>query len=693
MLGETPLGSLQRWELEYHSSSVLLFVDTKDLRALAFKFDKIKHSDEELQALVQLLKQRALPTDMMHVFAYSYKEAAMASEDGWNMYQLEREMARQGVVLGKTPVPPAAPGAPSVTSHSWRICELNESFEFAPSYPQRFVVPVSVEDKDVMKIKSFRSKGRIPALCYWHRPRGTAMLRASQPLVGLTWGRSVEDEKLAAAVGIRVIIDARPKRNAVANQAKGGGYEQIDNYTNCRIEFVNIENIHVMRDSLQRVLQLCRQNMVEASEDWYSQLVATSWLKHVRCVMMGVVATAHCLERERVSVLVHCSDGWDRTAQLTSLTQLLLDPYYRTLQGFAVLVQKEWLSFGHKFNHRCGHLKQRSENERSPIFIQFLDCVWQLQQQYSCSFEFNEDFLSFLADHLYSCLFGTFLHNCEKERVETKASTNTVSVWTAAQRRSKFVNPFYRPNPNVLVPNTDPRCFNLWPYYYRWDRRFVPNESVEDRAREMKQLTQSSSETRVRWLEDKMQDCMSEIERLRKHCADLESVLEISPASSSSSSSASSLRLTASSIALPTSPSAQPPAHFRQESIPPPPPPELLPEPPVVASWAIRSPLVAAAPAAAAAAALDDDDDDDDADHDMMDGSDSDHAAAAHGVPPPPPPPPEHEQKAAPAAIAASPVLAGRTHASLGASRPRVFVPDRVSEEDLPPPPPPPPTD
>lgn len=70
----------------------------------------------------------------------------------------------------------------------------------------------------------------------------------------------------------------------------------------------------------------------------------------------------------------------------------MMDPYYRTMAGFRVLIEKEWLAFGDKFNDRYGDADviASAHEERSPVFTQFIDCVWQLTSQFPHAFEFSE---------------------------------------------------------------------------------------------------------------------------------------------------------------------------------------------------------------------------------------------------------------------------------------------------------------
>jgi len=54
------------------------------------------------------------------------------------------------------------------------------------------------------------------------------------------------------------------------------------------------------------------------------------------------------------------------------------------------------LAFGHKFHDR---LNSPGSDESSPVFIQFLDCTWQLLDQFPTSFEFGNGYLVTLATH------------------------------------------------------------------------------------------------------------------------------------------------------------------------------------------------------------------------------------------------------------------------------------------------------
>jgi hypothetical protein len=52
---------------------------------------------------------------------------------------------------------------------------------------------------------------------------------------------------------------------------------------------------------------------------------------HVRSILKASVFVAQLLRLEAAGVVVHCSDGWDRTSQVCATSQVLLDPFYRTL--------------------------------------------------------------------------------------------------------------------------------------------------------------------------------------------------------------------------------------------------------------------------------------------------------------------------------------------------------------------------
>ena len=204
--------------------------------------------------------------------------------------------------------------------------------------------------------------------------------------------------------------------------------------------------------------------------------------------------------------MIVTSDGWDRTPQLSSLACLLLDPHYRTLDGFIALIELHFLSFGHKFTHRTGVGLTHVKGEESPIFHQWLDCVYQLVSQHATAFEFDERLLVFLLDSLYDGRYGTWLGNSEAERVKAGVSVRSHSVWTPVlmDRRRWLTADYYRVEGVLSV---DVRMMHFWrSYYMRYDwMRQVKGSGARDEAGQ-KQLGAAVSD-----VDAQVQCCVSDL--------------------------------------------------------------------------------------------------------------------------------------------------------------------------------------
>ena len=383
---------------------------------------------------------------------------------------------------------------------AWRLFENDFSSDpICTTYPSVLGVPKDASAEMIEGVGQYRKRGRIPFLSWAHPTNSASLTRCAQPGAGFT-GHSDADvdyfEKIAHTNPSKevLIADARPRINAEVNKAKGGGYEDVTKYhedhdVQVELRFFDIENIHRMRDSVHAmhgiVFDAIKEGVTDAVEiaKRLDRADGTKWKHHISTMMFSIRSIVEAISAETPkNVVAHCSDGWDRTSQMTSLAMLCLDPYYRTMQGFAVVVEREWFSSGHKMRDRTwGHKK----SEHSPIFLQFLDGTHQLMRQFPMAFEFNEWLLLNMTDLLHCSLFGNFLENSDMIREQKKQTEATESIWSYVfdtRRRDQFRSGMYMPEyyleekrddgrfgNGVLCPKAEQKDVFIWrDYFLRW---------------------------------------------------------------------------------------------------------------------------------------------------------------------------------------------------------------------------------
>eukprot|EP01063_Lacrimia_lanifica_P019927 TRINITY_DN27323_c0_g1_i1.p1 TRINITY_DN27323_c0_g1~~TRINITY_DN27323_c0_g1_i1.p1 ORF type:complete len:1121 (+),score=220.77 TRINITY_DN27323_c0_g1_i1:106-3468(+) len=466
---------------------------------------------EDSVIVQQLLHNLTVSRPGAKPFCALSKDAAVRSATAGDRDALDPSPSAQDVVAAEfqrfgSRLPPPLAG-------QWRLTTANAGYKLVGSYPEVNIVPANAVDALLNQVSEFRTKNRFPVVTWIHPDNGATISRSSQPKVGFGGKRSNHDEMYvsmlqrpkvdlnASGAAVRsegedesgsqegsdsasqgqpaasvngkrdkpkelVILDCRPFANAVANRSRMGGYEDEKYYHGCAYDNADLGNIHEVTGSLKALRRLLEAPLSYSSGGWSAAFLSTGWIRHVEKIIVAALRVVAWLDQGQ-SVLVHCSDGWDRTTQVVSLAKLLLDPYYRTIDGFQTLIQFDWLGVGHKFADRHYNAESNaSKSECSPIFLQWCDCVWQVWRQYPSLFEFSDQFLIYILHHATSGRFATFLHNNVKER---EAMGNIgISFWahlnSPEQRyhRPEFLNVLYTPNTTVIRPSNWPRQLLFW---------------------------------------------------------------------------------------------------------------------------------------------------------------------------------------------------------------------------------------
>uniref|UniRef100_A0A7E4W328 Myotubularin phosphatase domain-containing protein n=1 Tax=Panagrellus redivivus TaxID=6233 RepID=A0A7E4W328_PANRE len=397
-------------------------------------------------------------------YPFYYQCPFKVLDNGWNVYDIELEFTRLCSIL----------------PDRFRISPVNKNFTTCVSYPEKVIVPKGIGDDYLRISATFRDSCRFPVLSFVEAHSKSVIVRTSQPLLGPTNRRCTEDEViLNAYLGNTTkgfIFDTRPKSLILAAKARGGGAEPPFCYRAWSYVHLNLPRINELQESLAKLVDVCGD--ADANSNYLSRVNYSNWLTHIHSMIhaAGILSQSIKIHNRGATHVVHGSEGLDMTLVLTSLAEVILNPDCRTIRGFQALIEREWISAGHPFVLRCAHsayaVGTLTGPYESPVFLAFLDCVWQISHAYPTSMEFNEQLLIYLFEHTYASEFGTFLCNNDKERRDLKVREKTVSLWSHMNHPEVldgFLNPYYRPAQCDLWPISAAQEILLWErMFFRW---------------------------------------------------------------------------------------------------------------------------------------------------------------------------------------------------------------------------------
>ncbi|KAM3937818.1 myotubularin-related protein 12 [Leptodactylus fuscus] len=357
-----------------------LIIYCKDFRVFHFCLSYAK--EDEVNRIVNGIVHHTLsPKGLKLIFLFSYTEAAPCYKatsvkdmtvlfEKHKDWRMELERTKGNLV--------------------YKVLSVNEEYKVSERLPPYFVVPVALQDEYVYK---FQGRG-IPIWCWSTQQSGALFKMASLP-------KEVDDSAIQEQKAFLASVENTLHRPP--------------------LEEVRIEDLSITLPSLSEIqvayTRFKQLFLIDNSTDfwdtdskWFSLLNTSNWLEIVRQCLKKSIEVIEYLENQKINVVLKEDTASDFCCVISSMVQIMMDPHYRTRYGFQSLIQKEWVMGGHQFLDRCNHLRNNNDGE-APVFLLFLDCVWQLVHQYPLAFEFSETYLTVLSDSINIPIFSTFFFN------------------------------------------------------------------------------------------------------------------------------------------------------------------------------------------------------------------------------------------------------------------------------------------
>ncbi|KAL2084410.1 hypothetical protein ACEWY4_019928 [Coilia grayii] len=419
----------------------------RDLRVICFLFDRLTPETQAVEITYTIAKtyQPLKPGTVL-----SFQNAALGSIE---MKQFLSNRRRDPDMNWFESLSDWEQELERVGATGWRVSSVNDRFEMSTSLSRFNVVPQKVLDTELKKTFAHFNEGRIPHWC-WRHPRGSDLLRMA------SFQNNIYHEK----------DDIRNLELVLF------GVQQVCVVVDLGEEMPSTTDIQLAHTRLRALCLGDISASVSVPDDkWLSTLEGTHWLDYIRCCLRKSGEVACLLRGGHLTVVLQEPEDRDMNCVVSSLVQVMCDPHCRTVAGFQALIQKEWIMAGHRFLSRINYHRD-SDKEEAPLFLLFLDCVWQLWAQFPSRFQLSGDYLLALHDSLHVPLFSSFLANCQRER----------------SRRSQHLAQSYTPvNGLRELPRGSPQepCDPPLPPVWDWALQY----SSQRRARFTQPVTQPAS--------------------------------------------------------------------------------------------------------------------------------------------------------------------------------------------------------